>query len=45
MALGLALPREAAFDTVEAVFLARNKFVVKEDFALLQLRAKRFLEA
>ena len=45
MALGPALPREAAFDTVEAVLLAGGQFVVEEAFALLQLRAERLLEA
>ena len=44
MALGLALPGEAAFDTVEAVFFAGGEFVVKEAFALLQLGAERLFE-
>ena len=45
VALGLALPREAAFDSVEAVLLAGGQFVVKEAFALLQLQAERLPEA
>ena len=45
VALGLALPGEAAFDAVEAVLLAERQLVVEEALALLQLGSKGLLEA
>ena len=45
VALGLALPGEAAFDAVEAVLFAERQLVVEEVLAMPQLGSQGLLEA